>query len=115
MAMPPLALLVGLIAWGALALHAAPDVAKAASTQKSAADALSDSYAQARKPRIRPQVRVQPRYPYRRYHAVYPLPYDIEYPGPNGVRQCVNRYVTERRPSGNVIVPHTRCWWVVRR
>jgi len=74
--------------------------------------ALNQSFAQAKKPR--PQIRIN-RYPFRRYPAVYPLPYEVEYPGPSGVRECVNRYVTERRPSGNVIVPHMRCTWVVRR
>jgi hypothetical protein len=64
---------------------------------------------QARK--ARPHLRINPRFPYRRYHAVHPLPYDIEYPGPGGVRHCVSRYVTEARAAGTVIVPRTRCWW----
>jgi len=115
MAMRSLAVLVGLTALGALALHAAPNVAKAAAAQQSAAAAQRESFAQASKPRARPQVRVTPRAPYRRYHSAYPVPYKYEYPGPNGVRHCVNSYVTERRPSGAVIVPHMRCWWVVRR
>ena len=62
--------------------------------------------------RARPQIRVRPRYPYRNYHSAYPLPYDAEYPGPNAVRQCVDWYATEHRPSGTVIVPRMRCWWV---
>jgi hypothetical protein len=62
--------------------------------------------------RARPQIRVRPRYPYRRYHSAYPLPYENEYPGPNEVRQCVDWYATERRASGTVIVPRMRCWWV---
>ncbi len=61
--------------------------------------------------RARPQLRISPLYPYRRFHALYPLPYTVEYPGPRGVRHCVNRYVTERRPSGPVVVPKVRCWW----
>ena len=73
---------------------------------------LNQSFAQAQKQR--PHLRIN-RYPFRRHHAVYPLAYDVEYPGPNGVRHCVNRYVTERRPSGSVLVPHMRCTWVVRR
>ena len=60
----------------------------------------------------RPKIRVRPVYPYRRYHSFYPLPYDTEYPGPNAKRQCVDGYVTEHRPSGTVIVPRMRCWWV---
>lgn len=62
--------------------------------------------------RARPQLRVTPRYPYRSYHTFYPPPYDFEYPGPNAVRQCVGGYVTENRPSGTVVVPRLRCWWV---
>ena len=97
-------LLFGLIALSVFA--AAPSLAAPESA------ALNESFAQV--PKQRPQVRIN-RYPFRRYHAVYPLPYDVEYPGPNGVRHCVNRYVTERRPSGSVLVPHMRCVWVVRR
>ena len=70
--------------------------------------------AQARR-KARPQIRVSPRYPYRRFHTTFPVPYTYEYPGPNGVRHCVNRYVTEHRPSGTVIVPRMNCVWVVRR
>jgi hypothetical protein len=65
-----------------------------------------------RRTRARPQIRVQPRYPYRRFHSLYPPPYDYEYPGPNGVRQCVDGYATEYRASGPVVVPRMRCWWV---
>jgi hypothetical protein len=61
--------------------------------------------------KARPQLRISPLYPYRRSHALYPLPYNVEYPGPRGVRHCVNRYVTEQRPSGPVVVPKVRCWW----
>jgi hypothetical protein len=104
MATRRLKLLIGLVALSALS--AAPSLAAPETA------ALNESFAQAS--RQRPQIRIN-RYPFRRYHAVYPLPYDVEYPGPNGVRHCVNRYVTERRPSGNVIVPHMRCTWVVGR
>jgi hypothetical protein len=61
--------------------------------------------------RPRTQLRVYPRYPRRHFHALYPLPYAIEYPGPYAVRQCVSRLVQEHRPSGTVIVPRMRCWW----
>jgi hypothetical protein len=67
--------------------------------------------AQSRPRRARPQLRVVPRFPYRRYHSPYPLPYDFEYPGPNAVRHCVDWYAAEHRPSGTVIVPRMRCWW----
>lgn len=113
MAMRPLAVLIGLAALGALAFHAAPEVAMAASAQNSAA--APNTGAQTRKSRARPQIRVNRGYPYRHTHSAYPLPYEVEYPGPNGVRRCVNRYVTERRPSGSVLVPRMRCWWVVGR
>jgi hypothetical protein len=62
--------------------------------------------------RARPKIRVRPRYPHRRYHSAYPLPYDTEHPGPNAVRRCVDWYATEHRPSGTVVVPRMRCWWV---
>ena len=117
MAMRPLAGNVGFAALcailGAILLCAAPGAAIAG--PEPAASAQDESLAQAVKPRPRTKVRVYRGYPNRRSHAVYPLPYDVEYPGPNGVRHCVNRYVTERRPSGNVIVPQMRCTWVVRR
>lgn len=62
----------------------------------------------------RPRVHVRPRYPYRTYHSIYPLPYDYEYPGPNAVRRCAGRLVTEHRPSGTVVVPRLHCWWARR-
>ena len=64
--------------------------------------------------RARPKIQVRPRYPYRRYHTLYPLSYEYEYPGPNAARQCTSRLVTEHRPSGTVIVPRMRCRWVQR-
>ena len=33
-------------------------------------------------------------------------------PGPNAKRECVARYVEEHRPSGTVVTPRMRCWWV---
>ena len=63
--------------------------------------------------RARTRIIVTPRYyPYRTQTLTYPPPYDIEYPGPNGKRECVDAYVTEHRPSGTVIVPRMRCRWV---
>jgi hypothetical protein len=62
--------------------------------------------------RARTRIRVRPLYPYRHYHSLYPLPYDIEYPGPNARRDCVDRLVTEHRPSGTVVVPRMSCRWV---
>ena len=78
-----------------------------------AAASEAKAQAAAQQPRrARTRLRVQKVYPYRRYHSLYPVPYDIEYPGPNAKRECVARYVTEYRPSGTVIVPRMRCWWV---
>ena len=73
----------------------------------SAADARAQ---QTSRPRTR--LRVRPIYPYRHFHSVYPVPYRTEYPGPNAKRECVARYVEEHRPSGIVVTPRMRCWWV---
>jgi hypothetical protein len=62
--------------------------------------------------RPRARLRVQPIYPYRHFHSVYPVPYRYEYPGPNAKRECVARYVEEHRPSGTVVTPRMHCWWV---
>jgi hypothetical protein len=34
------------------------------------------------------------------------------YPGPPAVRHCTSWLEPEWRPSGTVIVPRMRCWWV---
>jgi len=93
-----------------------------ASTSSVAAPANQDALAQAagapkvsvqnRTKRARPRVNVRPLYPRQNTHSLYPPPYAIGYPGPNARRECVARYVTEHRPSGTVIVPRMRCWWV---
>ena len=80
-----------------------------------ATTAATDISAQSRAKKRIPHIRVTPRqyrYPYRLYHSPYPVPYDVEYPGPNAKRACVARLVPEARPSGPVIVPRTYCWWV---
>jgi hypothetical protein len=107
---------IGLLAafglFGALAMGAAPGTA--ATWQPivlAQAAGQAEPLIRQRPRRARPRLRVNPRYPYRRYHSVYPIPYTYEYPGPNAKRHCVSRYVTERRPSGPVIVPRMRCWW----
>jgi hypothetical protein len=64
--------------------------------------------------RTRPRIRINPRYPRRPYPTLYPLPYGIDYPGPNAVRQCASRLVPEYRPSGTVIVPRMWCRWAWR-
>lgn len=67
--------------------------------------------APAKSKRARARIVVRPRYPYRSYHAFYPPPYDIEYPGPNAHRECSGGFATEYRPSGPVITPRLHCWW----
>src|SRR5207253_1718659 len=69
---------------------------------------------QVRRPKSRPRTRllVRPVYPYRHTHSIYPVPYRFDYPGPNAKRECVARYVEEHRPSGTVVTPRMRCWWV---
>ena len=62
--------------------------------------------------RAKTKLRVRPAYPHREYHSVYPVPYSFDYPGPNAKRECLDRYVTEHRPSGTVIVARMRCRWV---
>lgn len=99
------------LAFGALIWTAAPGVAAPLSGGPNATTPTEHS-AQSKPRRSRTSITVQPRYPYRTYHSPYPLPYAIEYPGPNAKRECVARYVQEARPSGTVIVPRMRCWWV---
>src|SRR5262245_38344483 len=94
-ALAMLAVLLG----GASAGDAAP-----AHRKNAGAGTATDLSAQTRTRRPPPQIRVTPRrYPYRTFHSFYPLPYPYEYPGPNGVRKCVDWYVTEYRPSGTVV------------
>jgi hypothetical protein len=75
--------------------------------------AASATDAQPQQPRrARTRVLVRKGYPYRHTHSVYPVPYRFDYPGPNAKRECVARYVEEHRPSGTVVTPRMRCWWV---
>jgi len=73
--------------------------------------ATSLAQAEPRPPRPRTRIRVTPLYPYRTESLPYPPPYDVESPGPGFVRQCRSWLAPEHRPSGTVIVPHSRCWW----
>jgi len=102
------------IAFCALGLLAPGAGPAAAQPSQSAARTMAPGAEPLVRQRVRPRTRLQvrPLYPYRRSNAIYPLPYDYEYPGPNARRECVDRYVTEYRPSGTVIVPRMRCWWV---
>ena len=88
-------------------LAAAPGVAQSAGERVTASKAFAQS-----EPRARTRLRVRPIYPYRHYNSFYPVPYDFEYPGPNGKRECVDAYVIEHRASGTVLVPRMRCRWV---
>jgi hypothetical protein len=62
--------------------------------------------------RAKTRVLIRKTYPYRHTHSIYPVPYRFDYPGPNAKRECVARYVEEHRPSGTVVTPRMRCWWV---
>ena len=87
-------------------------IAGAAQQRGTAATNDAEPLIQSRPRRARPQIRVQPLYPYRSYHTLYPPPYDIEFPGPNARRICTDWYAVEARPSGTVVVPRMRCRWV---
>jgi hypothetical protein len=85
--------------------------ASAVDAQTTVQAKATDVSAQSRK-RPRATLTIRPRsYPYRSFSTTYPLPYPIEYPGPNAVRECRARYVEDHRPSGTVIVPRVQCWW----
>jgi len=108
--MKPTAIFAAALALGAILLAADSASAQGSSPPPGVTDA--EPLVQTRSRRARPRIRVQPIYPHRRYHALYPLPYDVESPGPNARRECSARYVQEIRPSGTVVVPRMHCWWV---
>ena len=71
---------------------------------------LSSQQRQVRPYRVRPRVRV---YPYQQPPFwEYPRPGVYSWPGPNAKRDCRAWYVVENRPSGAVMTPRMRCWWV---
>ena len=100
--------------FGALLLAVSAPIDPAAASQRPAVagfDAAPTDFSAQQRRRV-PQLRITPRrYPYRSRALTYPVPYPVESPGPNAVRQCVANYVQEFRPSGTVIVPRMRCWW----
>jgi hypothetical protein len=98
-----------MLAFGFVAALAIPDAAAQSTNNGSAAKRAATTDRAQERPRTR--IRVTPLYPYRTFPTTYPPPYDVEYPGPRGVRQCESWLAQEYRPSGTVIVPHTRCWW----
>ena len=105
--------IAALLTLGMMTLASSPGVAAPASQDALAqATGAAKASVQNRTKRARPRVNVRPLYPRQNFHSFYPSPYPIAYPGPNARRECVARYVTEHRPSGTVIVPRMRCWWV---
>jgi hypothetical protein len=109
--MQRIAMMAACAALGLMMLEAAP--AAANDVQADVQAKATDLSAQARK-RPRASLTIRPRsypYPRRNFPTVYPLPYPVEYPGPNAVRECRARYVEDHRPSGTVIVPRMQCWW----
>jgi hypothetical protein len=109
--MKRVASIAALVGLGLLAWAASPDAAQAQQRGTWGAND-AEPLIQSRPRRARPQIRVQPLYPYRTYHTLYPPPYDIEFPGPNARRICTDWYAVEARPSGTVVVPRMRCRWM---
>jgi hypothetical protein len=72
---------------------------------------LREFSAQSRREQERPRIRVRPREP---MAYEFPRPNTYSWPGPGAVRQCVDWYATEYRPSGMVVTPQMRCRWVRR-
>jgi hypothetical protein len=76
---------------------------------------LPDGFHQAKVTELSAQQRKRPRVIVRPSQPAaydYPRPGYYSWPGPNAVRQCVDWYATEYRPSGAVITPQMRCRWV---
>jgi hypothetical protein len=105
-------LAIAAAAAGLIVLGPAADDARAQGV-RAERDAALAARAQAQ-PTTRPRtrIRVTPRYPYRTTPTDYPTPYPIEFPGPGYVRECKAWLAQEFRPSGPVITPQMRCWWV---
>jgi hypothetical protein len=87
-----------------LGFSGVPAVARTPS-QPDGASALAQSI-QRRAP---PRVTITPRQP---AATLYPSPYPYAFPGPGHHRECTSWLEQEARPSGTVIVPRMRCWWV---
>jgi hypothetical protein len=58
--------------------------------------------------RAPPRITITPRQP---AASPYPSP-GAAFPGPGHVRECTSWLEQDPRPSGTVIVPRMRCWWV---
>jgi hypothetical protein len=108
-----LAIAAAAAAAGLIVLGLAADDARAQTGERAGRDAALAARAQAQTTtRPRTRIRVTPRYPYRTTPTDYPTPYPIEFPGPGYVRECKAWLAQEFRPSGPVITPQMRCWWV---
>ncbi|HZN28976.1 MAG TPA: hypothetical protein VFB88_06405 [Xanthobacteraceae bacterium] len=105
------ALAIAAVAAGLIALGLPATDEARAQTAAAERDAALAARAQAQT-RPRTRIRVTPRYPYRTTPTDYPTPYPIEFPGPGYVRECKAWLAQEFRPSGPVITPQMRCWWV---
>jgi hypothetical protein len=97
-----------------LGIHGEAFAAQLASVQ---AQAATDVSSQQRARRSRTRITVYPRgIPLvgPRYFGFdpYPRPYPYDWPGPLAKRDCVGWLAWQRRPSGPVVVPLRRCWWV---
>ena len=109
---PPAAvvtLLLALAVPGAAMANSLPGPAAPAGEAGLAQGGAIEASSQARR-RPPTRLRVTPRR--RDGNTPYPRPNAVGYPGPGAKRECVARYVEERRPSGTVIVPRMNCWWV---
>ncbi|HKG00765.1 MAG TPA: hypothetical protein VKB15_09095 [Xanthobacteraceae bacterium] len=108
-----------LVAFGLISLAGQPTEVIAAPQNASAqthAAPSSDLSSQRRRMRRSPvRITVYPRSVVRSGLRidVFPRPYPYEWPGPNAKRDCIGWLAAEARPSGTVIVPRRRCWWVL--
>jgi len=81
---------------------------------------LSAQQSRPRRPRTRIVIHPRPIYPRGPIGPpgfgldFYPRPYPYDWPGPDAQRECIGWLASEVRPSGPVVVPHRRCWWVSR-
>jgi len=111
--------------WGLICLGTPGDglAAQGAPSARTHGAPPSDLSAQQRVPsRSRTRIVVHPRPIYPRGPIgppgfgldLYPRPYPYDWPGPNTQRECIGWLAADARPSGTVVVPRRRCWWVSR-
>ena len=107
------------IAIGLACLGARGDAVAAQRLASAQTQAASDLSSQQRVRRPRTRITVYPRGVYPRligprYFGFdeFPRPYPYDWPGPFAKRDCVGWLAWQRRPSGPVVVPQRRCWWV---